>query len=319
MIFQSKKYGMPGYLLVLCLVFTLTASGCAVLTPSQVAEVREFAKGTKKFYTLPGDVITAYRDIRKEGIMLALATNTYVDKESANYAWENILNAREFSSELTAQAEKLNKSLGIMDRYAQLLLLLSSDEFRDEFGKSTLQLSRALDKGVQEYNEIYTKDFKQIGSSAAGIIGGIGGIYIRRKQAKLLKLYVQEADSMIKVLTLNIESLMNPFLDKSDKVQTHLQAELDKIKGLFITEAVQSRNNLQLSTLRSVAEMIEKIEDAKKLAKICKSSAVKYREAHFKPKQSLDKKQTIKGRIAEVQSLVDEIKIAVKLKKSLEN
>lgn len=318
MIFQSKKGGIPCYLLVLCLIFTLTASGCAVLTQSQVAEVREFAKATRGYSELPASVIEAYRDVRAGSIMLQTATNTYTKEEDAERAWDDIIHSHKFSEGLTIQADKLRKALSILDTYASLLMSLSSDVFTDEFEKNALQLGKEMDEGIETYNEKFNKELGSIGAAAAAVIRATGGIYIRHKQAELLKLYVEEADGMINELTADIEIFLDPFLTKSGNVESILQAELNKLKDLFITEADQSKDNLQLSTIKAVADMIEKVGDAKKLAEICKTSTEKYRLAHAELKHALSKKQTVKERIEEIQSLVGEIKAARKLKKSLE-
>lgn len=306
--------------LIICLLFIV--SGCAVLTKSQVQAVNEFASATQGFSTYPESVLTSYIEIREEGKIFKLATDTYTESNDIERAWDDITEAHQYSKELRNQSKQLHDAIKILDTYAELLKCLSSDSFTEELEKSAVQFGNALDDGVKKYNENFQKEIKPIGSYPAIVFRAIGGIYIRYQQAKLLKYYIQSADEIIINITKDVEALLNEFVIESGGVKGNLQAEFDKLRGLFIVEGMQEVENnsqqLRWETVNRISEMIKKIEETKELAEACIKSASNYRAAHNKLNQTLSQKRTIERSLPEIQTLISELSAAMKLKKSLE-
>ena len=80
--------------LVACfLALLLFASGCAVLTSSQVKEVNKFAVAARNYGTLPGAVINSHADIRETEKILMVSIKK--DGDSALGQLEKILQYRE--------------------------------------------------------------------------------------------------------------------------------------------------------------------------------------------------------------------------------
>lgn len=172
--------------LILALL-VLTTSGCAVLTKSQVEEVKTFAKAAQEYRILPRTVMEAHRDIRFARRSLEASAHT-----SGKNLWNELNGAIQQSKKLSHEAERASKALAVLDIYADLLVLLSSDKFTDELDKSATSLGKSLDKGVEAYNKAYKTKYSLIGGTAAAAISGLGRLYIRYKQAMLIKHYVTD-------------------------------------------------------------------------------------------------------------------------------
>ena len=287
-------------------------SGCAVLTPSQVKEVERFAQATQGYGALPGAVISMYGEVAEENRLLAVTGYTFrPGDETAARALKDMESARQKHREFTASAIQADEALGILNLYASALTILTSDSFTASLDESATAVGKSLDKAIAAYNDTYQKDFSLIGSAAAQIVRGAGGIYLRYKQTVLLKEYVGLADPLIEAITRDVEDIIR------DKVSPHLKDLTARVEREFINSA-NHHGRLDLSTVVRVNQIFYRLEGAESLADAAVSSARRYREAHRALKEALGKKQDLKGVIEQITVLADEVKAARKLKKKFE-
>ena len=119
-------------LLLITSLVALGVSGCAVLTPSQVKEVKRFAQAAEIYDTLPGAVTEAHAELRKrERVFLAAGLIP------GPIALPQIESALKAQREHQIQANRANKALDVLDQYARLLVTLTAENFsEDQIGRA---------------------------------------------------------------------------------------------------------------------------------------------------------------------------------------
>lgn len=308
---RERKW-QPSLALTAALLAITLLSGCAVLTPSQVKEVGRFAEATQGYGALPGAVISMYGEAAEENRLLAVTGYTFrPGDKTADQALQDMKSARQRRQEFTAAGKQADEALEILDLYASALTILTSDDFNTSLDESATAVGKSLDKAIAAYNDSYQKDFSLIGSAAAQIVRGAGGIYLRYRQTVLLKEYVGLADPLIEALTKDVEDIIR------DKVSPHLKDLTARVEREFINSA-NHHGRLDLSTVVRINQIFSRLEGAESLAEAAVSSAKRYREAHRALKEALGKKQDLKGVIEQITVLADEVKAARKLKEKFE-
>jgi len=293
----------PSWALTAALLAITLLSGCAVLNPSQVKEVGRFAEATQGYGTLPGAVISVYGEVAEENRLLAVT--------AAAWALKDMKSARQRHREFNEAANQADEALEILNLYASALTILTSDDFNTSLDESATAVGKSLDKAIAAYNDSYQKDFSLIGSAAAQIVRGAGGVYLRYKQTVLLKEYVGLADPLIGALTKDVEDMIQ------DKISPNLKNLMTRVEREFINSA-NHHGRLDLGTVVRINQIFYRLEGAESLAEAAVSSAKRYREAHRALKEALSKKQDLKGVIEQITVLADEVKAARKLKKNFE-
>jgi hypothetical protein len=308
---MGRKLGSSLPLTAVLLAIMLL-SGCAVLTPSQVKEVERFAQATQGYGALPGAVISMYGEGAEENRLLAVTGYTFrPGDKTADQALQDMKSARQRRQEFAAAAKRADEALEILNIYAAALTILTSDDFTTSLDESATAVGKSLDRAIGAYNDSYQKDFSLIGSAAAQIVRGAGGIYLRYKQTVLLKEYVGLADPLIEALTRDVEDIIR------DKVSPHLKDLTARVEREFINSA-NHQGRLDLSTVVRINQIFYRLEGAESLADAAISSAKRYGDAHRALKEALGKKQDLKGVIEQTTVLADEVKAARKLKKKFE-
>ena len=300
------------FLLLAALCLALGASGCSVLTPSQVKEVNRFARAVKSYDTLPGAVTEAHAELRKrEKIYSAAGFIPGV------MALPQIESALEAQREAQKKARQVDKALDILDEYAQLLVTLTSDDFSEDLQEEAEDLGKRIDKGIKVYNEEFGKEIKAYGGILSAGIRGAGGIFIKRRQTIALRETVTNADPVIEEMTTAVNDLLDLYLP-SEAGEGFIRETEITLKGLFKEDIQGSMAKEPLFVAMQTAETLEYSHDALKLAEQARQSISKLRQAHLELKNSLQKKGKLKGAIETVKVFADEVKVANDLKKKIE-
>lgn len=300
--------------LILCTVLLLS-SGCAVLTKSQVKEVKAFAEVSKEYGTLPGEPIRTYGHILRANRIMNVSARDFSDEDARQQGWSELQKANAFDQAYASASEEADAALEVLDTYSELLLTLSSDEFTDSLDASAKSMGEAFDKSVKKYNEAFRKpngksEFGLIGGPiAAGIRGG-AGIWLRHRQAKYLKKYVTGAQPVVLALTAHVQDLM------TNTVMGDLTTLESRLKQDFATAAGRAKR-FSYETVESVADAQMQITQSRELCESAAQSAQRFADAHTKLIEKLSRRQTLKTRIEEIKTMATEIKKAQKIQKQL--
>ncbi|MEO6916344.1 MAG: hypothetical protein ABI151_12410 [Chitinophagaceae bacterium] len=307
--------------IILCFCFVVLA-GCASLTKTQVAAVKSFATASQDFSAYPGKVLTELADIRMHrGVYFANSL------DSARLHIEELDSIYNFRVRDSALISKADITFKIIDKYAQSLLLLSSDKFELKLRQQSLRFGTDLDSLTTLYN---TKNFPRvptgIGAGVSQLIAFGGTQYIRSRQAREIKKFVPQADRLIEVMTANL----NEFL-RSGIVSELIDNESAGIRSNYLSFLRQSKtismngrdSVIQVSnTKSSIANDLEyvklraAIDYVKALRAETLVATAKLRIAHAKLLQIINQKRNLKTAVAEIQQFYQSVKdIHVTLKK----
>ncbi|MHB8522353.1 MAG: hypothetical protein ACYDH9_16555 [Limisphaerales bacterium] len=289
--------------------------GCAVLTKSQVQEVKAFARAAENYGTLPGQPIRVYASVDRVDRVMIVSARNFSEPDAREKGWEELQKANASSSAFEAIATQTDRALDILNTYAELLITLTSDQFTDSLETGAKALGTSLDQAITRYNEGVRQPkgaspLGLIGGTVAAVVRGGVGVGIRHRQARYLKAYVTAAQPVMGDLTADVRTLM------TNEVLTAVNELESRFKDDFKTAAGR-RQTMSLDTLESVADAQEQIRRARELCHSAATAAGKFSAAHARLAQDLSHRKTLESHIAEIEALADEIKQAKKLRSEL--
>jgi len=292
--------------------------GCCVLTDRQVNAINRFAQATKGFGTSPAAVMEAHAALRDERGLFAASTMT----TSAN-ALDALQNGMTQEDSLREEASAATAALNILDTYSDLLSTLSSSKFTDDLKNKSVALGNALDQDVSTYNKLAHTSIQPFGGLVAGIVRGVGGIFIRHMQEKALYAAVTNADAAVADITAAVEKLMAGYIPNQKGPDLDLfTSESNEIKQLFPMMQSPESHHWDIQTLERVHGALRNSDRGIVLALSCSKAAVAYRQEHAKLVQALKSGGDPSSLIAEIEALAQQVKagkeVSDELKKKTE-
>jgi hypothetical protein len=287
---------------------------CSILTERQVDAVARFAKATDGFPQSPVAVSGAHADARRDrGLLEAAAART---PEAAITKLRAVATTRQALRKVSAEIET---STSVLSDYADLLTVLSSDEFTAELQNQAVALGNSIDGGVSTFNQLTGRDLESPGAVVAGIVRAGGGLVIRRMQQKALERAVIGGEEAIHGITTEVECLMAVYLTEE---QLPPGGGCKTAQGLFLmeeesVEVVYPRLDRSLATAERAEAAILKSQAGVELAQSTIQAARGYREAHAKLKQAIEDDSGIEGLIAQIDALATEVKAGNAVRKQL--
>lgn len=298
---------------IVAVVLVAGLAGCAVLTDSQVAEVRRFAEATEDYSDLPGNVVRAYGVLARDIELLALSRRQFdvknargeIDPEPANEAWDAIGKAYALEQEFSAVGKQMDAALTVLRTYSAVLTSLTSDEYTDALGEQAARLGRSLDDATESYNKSFkpAQPLASVGAAIAGVIRGAGGLYIRHRQAVALRDTVAAAQPLV-------DGLMDQVgLIARNQQADFKNAEERRLAGQFKSVAINT-GRLPVTTLERVYGDLVAARVGRQLAERVEHSAATYQRAHRELVNNTRRRANLGAVIAEIEALQQEIKAA---------
>ncbi len=292
-------------ILFVCTPLLLLASSCASLSKSQVEAVHQFAQTSQHFSAYPSEILTAMADLRvKRGVYYVNALENPADIDDTETSGDTIDSLREVTvtahvkelNDLYAAkkndyntSEKVNITFKIIDKYAQALLLLSSDKHVTNLQEQAANFGVSLDSLISKYNSL--QGTAKVRNGIGGLIGSLimagGKQLIRARQAKEIQRFVPAADEMIGVMTNNLLDFLqsgsiNDLINNEEKgIQNNyksflrnrlpgIQHEWDYLEQLTLLDnikALRAQTIDATSSLRAAhAELLTVIKEKKTLS-----------------------------------------------------
>ncbi|UFH52661.1 hypothetical protein [Spirosoma sp. KNUC1025] len=275
--------------LVVCMPVLAGLSGCATLTPSQVAAINQYADVTTHYSDYPSKVLAEFLVLRYKDRTLIASQNS--DKE-------NPLTFKDISK-LYAQKKGESEAIQGLDigiqtitDYATALKKLSSPDFARDVGANAQTLGTSLDSLTSRYNTVVKPNvgLPFIGSIVGLTLREVGGRYVGYKQTAALKRYVQAGDTLINILTKSMEEMM------ATHTATYIQ-ELEKDVQTFNNQLlVQLSDKTQYERYQFASEtlaLVEQIDHLKKMNGQSILALQKLRSAHNELTDQLRQKQKL--------------------------
>jgi hypothetical protein len=292
----------------ICLVLASACGGCALRTQTTTEAVARFAAATKAYGTLPGAPIATYGTIARNERELVETRETFTGEEAAKRVRGALERIRATEKSFTETSKKADSALAVLSNYADCLTTLASDKPIDALDQSSKDFGTSLDSAIKQYNQVFGTKLSLIGSVAAGIVRGAGGIYIRHEQAEALQKFVSAADE--KVIPRLMRDVKNLLLEHVKPDLVELRKRVDMDVDLAATSGSQ---HLPYETIHSIDDWYNSIDQATNVADQAAKSADTYRQAHSKLAAAINKKLDLAGALEEIKTLQGEIQAGQKL------
>ncbi|MFH1076314.1 MAG: hypothetical protein V1753_05650 [Pseudomonadota bacterium] len=316
---RSTKSQTKAFIFVF-LLFSFLFTGCAVLTTSQVKEVEKFAKASQGYSELPGALVQSYGILIRNSKLLSVTRKEFgqtdkqggIDTSEANDAFETIKSAYKDEMDFTAAGKQMDAALSVLNIYSNLLTSLVSGNFSDALTDSAEKLGRSLDKATDEYNDKYKTDvpLKKVGGLIAMGIRSSGGLYIRQKQASILKNTINEANPLIVNLMDAIQIIA------SEKLKPSFVNYEKNYIGKEFKAAVNDKKQVDISTVLFVYDNVYKARQLIILSDQISKAAENYKKAHMDLVENTRTRKTLDV-IRQIEALSKEVKAANKVKKDV--
>lgn len=301
---------------LVCFIVLLIMS-CSPLTKTQVKAVNSFAVVTKDFSAYPSKIMTELADIRmKRGIYYANSV------ETPKLHLEELDSIYSFHKGDYAILDKFDVTFKILDKYAQSLVLLTSDKYNSNLKEQAVRFGTDLDSLTTLYN---AKDFgskvpTSIGGAVSQLIAFGGSQYIRRRQAREVKKFVPQADKLVEVMTNNLLEFL-----ESKNIATLIDNESRGISSNYLSYLRQSKTvssaftakdtvMVSSNTKATVTDDMEyikmrfAIDNVRDLRDETALATRALRKAHAKLLETIKERRKLKTAVSEIQELYEGVR-----------
>ena len=183
------------------LTLAVVLLSCASLTKTQIKTVNRFALTTQGFSAYPSKIMTGLADVRtKRGAYYANS----LSNPNLHLAVLDSLYAKKIAAYKVSA--KVDVTFKIIDKYAQSLALLSSDKYETKLDKQAASSGLGIDSLAKMYNTIDPANQVPtgIGAAISKLVLLDGHLYLQPKQAREIKKFMPQADTLIAVMTTNL-------------------------------------------------------------------------------------------------------------------
>lgn len=292
--------------IIVVAILMLAGTGCASLSKVQREEIKKWSAVCAEFSGYPSQVLKTMADFRKErGVFYAASlTSPPVRIEELDAIHKGWVNDYRLSGRMDAAAEA-------MGAYARALEALSNPARYEEFGVRARSLGRRLDSLVIQYNQWNLTEPLPVGyGTAAGRSLGFGGnLWIKHRQARALKPFITQADTLIGTLTKSVLAVLN-----NDMVLSFLANEEAGLRENYLS-FLQHEEGSPMQD-RQYLKMLAMMEELKELRRKSASAARTLRNAHARLCSSMKKEPELSDYLLELDWAEQEIK---DIRKSLDN
>lgn len=299
-----------------CIVVTLFCS-CASLTKTQLTAVNQFAKTSENFSFYPGTIVEELAEVRMKSS--TYAANSFVDAKVHLSELDNAYSFRRHDALVSAKADI---TFRIIDKYAQSLLLLSSDKYATNLSTQAQAFGENIDSLITLYNSIgdVQKVPVGVGDGVSQFITAGGRLYIRSRQAREVKKFVILADTLISVMTANLveflqSSILNELIENERVDLARNYLSFLRSRSTFTDVRGRTDSSRMLSDTKSTVQNDEDYLDIKAsldaisdLRDETVAATKKLRIAHKKLKDAVSTKKNLQTTIVETQELYAEIR-----------
>ena len=270
--------------LIFILTVSMTICSCASLTKTQIESVNQFAHHSQNFSAFPGRIMTELAEIRTiRGVWYAnslAVPKFHIDVLDSVYF--NKTHAYNVS-------EKSDITFRVIDKYAQSLALLSCDRYEKEFVKQTEGFGVGLDTLIKRYNRIdNTVALPEGVGAVAGKLVIMGGRqYIMSRQAREIKKFVPQADTLVAVMTSNLLQFL-----KSENIDELIRAEEFGLNQNYLSYIRQSQGTSTQADFQYL-ELKSRLDAVKQLRSKTITATKSMRNAHSELLKSIQKKKKL--------------------------
>jgi len=304
----------PAKTIIPALIVTLTLTGCAVLSDSQVKNINAFAATASSYSTFPSTVVRERAELHLHSEMVVASQSQFADPDQIARRMES---ARKSYNNSVQLASKFDLSLQLLQQYAGLLTKLSSDHYITDLAAPTTSLGENLGNLVTIYNS-KTRDSlpADLGNTISKVILLIGKQLTKHKQTAALKEFVLAADTLVQVTTRNLTTALDgeTFTDAHGNSFPSLKSLLAVEKDFFIQSVRRSvlsdssRNNYW--AIKFYYDELTAHDNTELLRQQVVVAAKSLALAHAELAKNVKEKKDLKEIIKETQQLIQDVQAA---------
>ena len=307
--------------LVLVATTLACVCGCALLTPSQVREVKTFAQASVDYTELPGELARSYGVLLRDHKLLAVSRQEYgsesangaVDTVKSKKAWGEIKVAYTLEREFDEDGKRMDAALKVLGVYSEMLTVLVSDKYTDDLQNSAANLAKGLDSTADAYNKAFPSDvpLQKVGTVVGQVVYGAGALYIRHRQFEILRDTVKLADPLVSNLMTKVECIA------SAKMGTAFANYENEFLGRQFMLAAEGQQHIEMATVSAVYDDLVRARAGVALADSVAAAARAYRKAHLSLVENTRAPMTLTQAIETVKALKKEVDAAKKIKEKV--
>lgn len=277
-------------------VSLLSTLGCA-LTDSQLAEVKKFSTAAEGYPELVSTPIRQYGQLLVTARVYGTTSLDLTQDKDRKTAKDAFDAAKTMRANFAKLASKVKAHLGILDKYGEALIALTSDNMSKDLTKSAENLAEAIDKDIKVANDLRNagqeEQLNLIGDAVSSAVSTVGGLYLKIRQTELTKTYVSKMQSNIPLITEVIDK------DYSLKV-CEPQKDLERDIWKAYIERAQAGKYPSYMDTRAAFDGMSDIADAYALCLAIAEKTKAYQKAHSALAGKLKEKHDLPEVIEEV-------------------
>jgi hypothetical protein len=284
---------------ILMVLSLLLWTGCASLTTSQISSINRYSRILEKNADYPGIIIKEFINIKYDIELLNTGT---ISPAQANTKLWNSCNGKK---EAIKKSLKADVCLKIIKEYGSGLTRLSSGDLYKNIARPSEKLGANIDKLIASYDSLSDQSLPAGAGNLLSVgITNIGQGMIRNRQAKELKRYVRDGDTLISIITRNLKVELDTLILK--QWLPALKEDL-KIKQEDLLNNLNPRGDytayLATQYNKEVASVMCRINDLETLTRKTILSIGNIRKAHKELLDNINKKKTINEILKETRNL----------------
>jgi len=273
--------------IIISIIIVASASSCAVLTESQLKMVTNLTVASDTVVVRPKKVFDELSTVRLERGLLYAASLTTAS------AREKEINALAEAS--IADKQLVNRTeayVTVLNSYLRALRSLSANARWTQYGTEWRGIGRNIDSLILRFNqtEFLDKDITVGWAKLSGqYIGYISENYSRARQAKTVKEFVTEGDTLVAACVDGLVEILRKgeleelIVNESEGLKSNYEAYLYRLE--------LSGEIPDISYDRTYIELIHRIENAKYTRSRCVTALQSLKRAHNKLVKELEKRK----------------------------
>jgi len=293
----------------IALFASLTLSGCAVLTDSQVKNINAFAATAKSYGAFPSAVFRQRADFHLHSELVV--ASQFTDPDAIDHRLDA---ARKSYNSAIQMSPAFDLSLQLIQQYAGLLTKLSSDHYITDLNAPTTSLGENLSSLVTIYNSKVRDTLpSSLASNISKVVLLIGKTLTKHKQTAALKEFVLAADTLVQVTTRNLITVLDgeSFTDAKGNTFPTLQSLLATERDFFIQSyrrAVLGDNSkINYESIKFYYDELTAYDNTELARQGIVQAAKGLAKAHSALAVNVREKKDLKDIIAQTQQMITEV------------
>jgi hypothetical protein len=277
----------------------LLLPGCASLTNSQIDEIHTYATLLQNYSDYPSHVLEEFIDLKYDVDLCNSGTFGFASVNGK--IWQVYLDKK---AALT-KAKRLDVSIRVIQAYAVAISNLSSSDLSDNLDKPSQKLGENTDTLISTYNSQATNKLpKGVGKLLGDVVLFSGKTLVKDRQAKELKKFILQGDTLISIITEAINKDLNEIV---------LQSWIPGIKNTLASNHQNLLENLNpkgdytayIATQynKEVGQYIVRIDKLEEMTKKTIQSVSEVQKAHKRLLTTIQTRKKLKEKVADIQAL----------------